>query len=576
MGEDPLTFPDAPRVELDRLLDELVERAREVLTTQSRLRALLKANQAVVEQLDLPLVLRRIVQVAVELVGAEYGALGVIASGGGGLEQFIHVGMTSEQADLIGHLPEGHGLLGALIDDPRPIRLNHIRDDTRSAGFPSHHPPMDSFLGAPVRVRNEVFGNLYLTNAKTGSFGPDDEQLLISLAGTAGLAIDNARLFAQTKRQEEWSAASAEITARLVDMGQQDAVELLVSKVLLLSDADFACFTMPTDDPSNLVIEAAQGSGIETLVGTLVSAAESIAGSVLESRQPRLMQDAGFDFTFREIVEPGPVMALPMVTSNRGKGVMLVGRTRGRPRFTPAELEMAADFAAQASVAMELAQARTDRARMERLEDRARIARDLHDHVIQQLFATGLELQSVIPGIPAGPVANTVIQSVANLDVAISQIRHAIFALSGSSTAEARGLRNRVLEVTNELAPALPRPPAVSFAGAVDVMVTGEMADDALAVVREALTNVVKHAAASHTTVSVAAVSDSVVIEVVDNGGGAPSSGRRSGLANLEKRAQRRGGKFTFVSRPDGTTLRWEVPIANEVASGRMAGVTPE
>lgn len=576
MGEDSLTFPDAPRVELDRLLDELVERAREVLTTQSRLRALLRANQAVVEQLDLPRVLRRIVQVAVELVGAEYGALGVIAPGGGGLEQFIHVGVTKEQAEIIGHLPEGHGLLGALIDDPRPIRLDRITDDPRSAGFPPHHPPMDSFIGVPVRVRSEVYGNLYLTNGSSGSFGPDDEQLLISLAGTAGLAIDNARLFARTKRQEEWSAASAQITARLLDMGQHDSVGLLVSKVLQLSDADFACVTLPTDDPSTLLIEAAQGSGIEALVGTLVSAAGSVAASVLEGRQPRLTEDAGSDSSFCGIVEPGPVMALPLVTSGRMKGAMLVGRTRGRPRFTSAELEMAADFAAQASVAMELARARTDRARMERLEDRARIARDLHDHVIQQLFATGLELQSVIPGIPAGPVADTVSQSVANLDVAISQIRHAIFALSGSGTGEARGLRNRVLEVTNELAPALPRPPTVNFAGAVDVMVTGEMADDAIAVVREALTNVVKHAAASYTTVSVAAVAESVVIEVVDNGGGAPPRGRRSGLTNLEQRAQRRGGQLTFDSRPGGTTLRWEVPIADAVASERMAGVTPE
>lgn len=572
MVEDSLTFPDAPRVELDRLLDELMTRAREVLTTQGRLRTLIRANQSVVEQLDLPVVLRRIVEVAVELVGAEYGALGVIAPGGGSLEQFIHVGMPSGQVDLIGHLPEGHGLLGTLIDDPRPIRIEHLADDPRSIGFPPHHPPMDSFLGVPVRVRGEVYGNLYLTNSSSGSFGPDDEQLVVSLAGTAGLAIDNARLFAQTKRQEAWSAASAEITARLLDLEQHDSVGLLVAKVLQLADADFASVMLPTEDSAQLVIEAAQGSGTEATVGTLVPFAGSIAGSVLEGKQPRLIENAASEHSLSSVVQPGPVMALPLVASGRAQGAMLVGRTTGRSPFTPAELELAADFAAQASVAMELARARADRARMELLEDRARIARDLHDHVIQQLFAAGLDLQSVIPGLPAGHVTDAVNQSIASLDTAISQIRHAIFALSGVS-GRAGGLRSRVIEVTNELATGLARAPTVNFQGAVDVLVTGDVADDALAVVREALTNIVKHASAHHAAVGISAVDDSIVIEVSDDGEGAGSADRRSGLANLEMRARRRGGQFTFDSRPGTTILRWEVPIVEAPAEAHTQEV---
>jgi len=564
MVEDSLTFPDAPRVQLDRLLDELVERAREVLTTQGRLRALIRANQMVVEQLDLPIVLRRIVEVAVDLVGAQYGALGVIAPGGG-LEQFIHVGMPPEQVELIGHLPQGHGLLGALIDDPRPIRLDHITDDQRSAGFPQHHPPMGSFLGVPVRVRDEVFGNLYLTNAKSGSFGADDEQLAISLAGTAGLAIDNARLFAQTKLQEAWAAAAAEITAVLPELEQRDSIGILVEKVLQISGADFVAVTLPTDDSDQLVIEAAQGSGAEALVGRVFPSPGTIAGSVFDSKQPRLVEDSRTVTGLQWELEPGPVMALPLLSSGRVHGVMVVGRKSGRIRFTRDELDMAADFAAQASIAMELGRRRADKVRMQLMEDRARIARDLHDHVIQQLFATGLELQGVIPGIPDA-LADTVSRSVANLDMAITQIRHAIFALSATAGPSA-SLRNQVIEVTNELTAWLPRAPTVNFSGPVDVLVTGEVADDALAVVREALTNVVKHASAHHATVNVVAVGDSVVVEVADDGAGTGPLERRSGLANLEMRANRHGGSFTFDSRPGATRVRWEVPITRTRAT---------
>jgi GAF domain-containing protein len=192
---DDLSFPDLPRGELDIAIEDLVSRARQVQVTQGRLRALLKASQAVAEHLELPVVLTKIVEAAVELVGARYGALGVI-SRSGGLEQFITVGMSDEEVAAIGEPPAGHGLLGAVIDDPIPIRLKHLGDDSRSEGFPPNHPAMESFLGVPVRVRDEVYGNLYLSNSDSGEFSAEDEQLVGNLAATAGFAIDNARLFA--------------------------------------------------------------------------------------------------------------------------------------------------------------------------------------------------------------------------------------------------------------------------------------------------------------------------------------------------------------------------------------------
>jgi GAF domain-containing protein len=201
-----LAFPDAPRSKLDHLLAELVDAAQDVLATQGRLRSLLNATRAVSGELDLPAVLRRIIEAAVDLVGARYGAIGVIAPDGS-LEQFIHVGMSDELVQQIGALPEGHGLLGALIEEQAPIRLEVLSQDPRSSGFPAHHPPMDSFLGVPIRVRAEVYGNIYLSESEAGSFSEEDQELLIALAGAAGAAIDHARLFDESRRRQEWAAA---------------------------------------------------------------------------------------------------------------------------------------------------------------------------------------------------------------------------------------------------------------------------------------------------------------------------------------------------------------------------------
>ncbi|WP_394768941.1 GAF domain-containing protein [Lacisediminihabitans sp.] len=560
--DDSLTFPDEPRAELDRALSELVDRAQEVLTTQGRLRALLRANQAVVAQLELPVVLRRIVESAVGLVGAQYGALGVIAPQGG-LEQFINVGMPPEQAKSIGHLPEGHGLLGALIDDPRPIRLRHLSEDSRSAGFPASHPSMDSFLGVPVRVRDEVYGNLYLTNQASGKFSKEDEELVTALAATAGFAIDNARLFAETRRRQAWAAASAEVTSALLSSERSDSISILVGRVLLLSEADLVCVVLPTDDPAKLAVGTARGVDEESLEGTLVDAEGSIAGSVLEGLHPRLVNDGDRD----EISLPsgarlGPVMALPLMVGSQAEGALIVARLHDSMSFSPADLEMAADFAGQASVAMELAKARATRQRMLLLEDRGRIARDLHDHVIQQLFATGLELQSLAGAIAPSPEADRVIQSVSSLDAAIAQIRTVIFALSSQSADRRDTVRHWIIDLANELAPGLARTPAVQFSGPVDLVVTDGLADDVIAVTREALTNSAKYAEAENTTVSLAATDGWVVLEIADDGvGGVSASPRRSGLANLEERALRRRGTFSLESDDTGTRVRWSVPF---------------
>ncbi len=565
MNDDTLSFPDEPRAQLDTVLGDLVERAREVMATQGRLRALLRANQAVVESLDLDEVLRRIVEAATELVGARYGALGVVAPNGS-LERFIHVGFTEDQVKAIGRLPQGHGLLGALIDDPRPIRLEHIRDDPRSSGFPAHHPAMEGFLGVPIRVRETVFGNLYLSNPEADGFSADDEQLVMSLAATAGYAIENARLFAETKRRQAWAAASAEVTAAMLSTEQEHSLAILLSRVRTLADADLVHLAVLTD--GEIEVALADGLDAELLTGRRFPTDETVAGRAFEGRQPLLVNDgSGSAVRTSDGRSFGPIMALPMLAAGEVEGVLVVSRLEGSAAFTPADLDMASDFAAQGRVALELIRARSNQQRMALLEDRTRIARDLHDHVIQQLFGTGLELQSLAGAAPDPVLSNRLMQSVGNLDVAIAQIRTAIFALTAPAGGGAT-IRHQLIDLANDISGAFGRVPSVGFAGPVDLVVTGTLADDVLAVAREGLTNVVKHSGASAASLHLRTEDDMIELVVTDDGHGMAESSRRSGVANLEERARARGGTMTIKTGTTGTRLTWAVPVPSEGERG--------
>ncbi|GAA0994717.1 sensor histidine kinase [Subtercola frigoramans] len=530
-----------------------------------KLRALAEATQSVVEELDLPVVLQRIVDAAVNLVGAQYGAVGVIAPHGG-LEQFIHVGMSPSAVQVIGHLPEGHGLLGALIDDPRPIRLSQLSDDPRSAGFPAHHPEMHSFLGVPIRVREAVYGNLYLTNQKSGEFTADDEELVLTLAATAGFAIENARLFSETRRRQAWAAASAEITAVLLSADHAVAISALLGRVQHLASAALACLITEHSDPSQLIVADATGEFAESLLHATFPVEDSLSAAVLHGRIPMATErKVSTAAAWSPVVHLlGPVMAVPLIAGGRSLGVILVARSIGDPSFTPADLEMAADFAGQASVTLELSAARADQQRMMVLEDRGRIARDLHDHVIQQLFATGLELQNVAGSLPPGRASERVNSVISSLDAAISQIRTVIFALAPPRSDLQLTVRHQIIDLATEFAPGLMRPPSVSFAGPVDLVAVGGLADDVLAVIRESLANVAKHSQAEQASVAVSVWQGSLVVEVVDDGVGFSDSGRRSGIANLEQRATLRGGTFSVSSGTDGTRMLWSVPFTDE------------
>jgi signal transduction histidine kinase len=561
-----LSFPDGPKLDLDALIDQLVERARGVQRAQGRLRGLLRANEMVTGDLGLETVLRHIIQAACELAGARYGALGVIAHDGG-LEQFIHVGMDVETVALIGQLPEGKGLLGALITDPRPIQLEHITDDPRSSGFPANHPPMESFLGVPVRVRGEVFGNLYLTESLTGQFTAEDEELVRSLAVTAGTAISNARLYNESTLQQRWLSASAEIGAQLLASSGEDPLRMIARRASEITEADLVTVVLLTGDGSEVMVEVAVGPGAEGLLGETFPLAKILAGKAITDKAPLLLRSAAEIPDRRShlaaVIEPGPLMVIPLVGTGQAVGALTIARAIGRPAFSSADLGMAAGFANHASIAIELAAARSDQQRVVLLEDRDRIARDLHDHVIQQLFAIGMSLEGVAAMVGSNDAAvQKLHERVADIDRTIRQIRTSIFELRGPLGGGPDGIRSRLLEIASDVTTMLGFAPGVAFSGPVDLVLTGGLADDVAACLREALTNVAKHARATSVSVDITVAANEVTVGVSDNGVGVGPSPRSSGIANLRIRAEQRNGTFELVARPSGgTQLIWKAPI---------------
>ena len=561
--ERMLPFTDEPRSELERTIEELVDRAHRVLSTQGRLRNLLQANRAVVEQLDLEQVLRKIVDAAVSLVDAGYGALGVIAPDGH-LEKFVHVGIPDAESAAIGHLPEGHGILGAVIETGAPIRLENLDHDPRSTGFPAHHPAMHSFLGVPIRVRDEVYGNLYLTNRASGPFTREDEELVTALAATAGIAIENARLFDESRRRQRWSAALADVTGALLSGESDDLLDVVAEGIASVIDADLVCVIIPAADPGRLRVDIARGRGAAQLQGRDFARSGTLAARALDTGSVASSDGDAADAMYAGQPRSGPTVALPLSAFGHALGVLTVTRAEASARFSESELGMAADFASQASVAIELARARADRSKWELVDERNRIARDLHDHVIQRLFASGMTLQSAAATLPE-PARSVIGEQVGMIDTAIAEIRTAIFTLTSHSRPGTPTLRHRVFDVVVDVSPALAATPHLTFGGPVDLLVSPDLADDVVGVVREALTNIARHASAPSSVVDITVSDDNLTISVTDDGDGIdPDHSRSSGLANLAERASQRGGHFSVAPGVGGgTRLEWSVPLGD-------------
>ncbi len=565
--------PLLPQLRLDDLLAELQVRLAAVVKTRDRVHALLEAVVAVGNNLELEVVLRQIVEAAVTLVDARYGALGVIGEGGR-LAEFIPMGLDEEQIARIHHWPEGRGLLGELISNPRPLRLPEMSAHPRSLGFPEGHPPMKTFLGAPVRIRDEVFGDLYLTEKQGGAeFDEEDEAVLVALGAAAGVAIGNARLYEEARRQQRWLRASGDVTQRLLSETETDEVLALVTgQALEISGADLVVLALPVGNGTQLVIEHAAGEGAAEAIGLVLPVAGSASGIVLSSGKPLSLDDFGGDpraaAVAREHLHLGPAVVVPLGAPGNVRGILTAGRRPGSMPLAPPAVEMLASFAAQAGVGLELAAHRRDAQRFAVFEDRDRIARDLHDLVIQRLYATGMSLEGVSARMGESDNGRRVSSAVDALDETIKEIRSAIFSLHSRPAPDQAGLRARILQVVDEAVGPLGFAPGLRMSGRVDADVPADAAEHLLGALREALSNAARHARASKVDVTVQAGPELILL-VRDNGTGLKDTGRRSGLANLAERAGLLGGTLRFGPADGGATeLEWRVPLQRSWPAG--------
>jgi signal transduction histidine kinase len=548
------------QLHLRELLIEVRDRVEQIVEGRDRLDGLLDAMLVVTSGLELDETLRTIVHSAIDLVDARYGALGVRGNDHE-LAEFIYEGIDEQTRETIGLLPEGRGVLGVLVDDPKPIRLKNISHHPASVGFPPNHPPMQTFLGVPIRIRDRVFGNLYLTE-KTGDqpFSEDDALLVQALAAAAGIAIDNARLYEKSKIRQAWIEATRDIGTEMLSGADPARVfELVADESRKLSSAESTFVAVPLDvempavEVDELVVVATAGE-CSGLASQAIPICGTSIGEAFVAGTPASLERFDLDITG----PCGPALIIPLRATNMIAGVLVALRSAGAQQFSAEQFDMMSSFANQAALAWQLATTQGQMRELGILTDRDRIARDLHDHVIQRLFAVGLALQGTVPRARSAEVQQRITDSVDALHEVIQEIRTAIFDLHGSLAGLPR-LRHRLDAAVAQFANPEIRT-TVQYKGPLSA-IGAELADHAEAVVREAVSNAVRHADASTLGVTVA-VDDNLSIEVVDNGRGICSDITRSGLANLRKRAEDSGGGFTIENCVGGgTVLRWWAPL---------------
>jgi signal transduction histidine kinase len=563
-GEPPsLGLSPLSRVRLDELLQEMLDRVSQVVASRERLRALLDAVVGIGSDLDLRSTLQRIVEAACALVGARYGALGVIGPDRRGLSDFITHGIDPATHAAIGDLPRGRGVLGLLITDPQPVRMPDITQHPRSYGFPPNHPPMHSFLGVPVRTRDQIFGNLYLAEKQDAdTFSDDDEEIVIALAAAAGVAIDNARLFALAQRRERWLSAAAEITAVLLGtVRRTEALRLIARRAREAAAAELVLVLLYDEENTRYTIEVADSTDprCADLAGKLLP----IDGTEAErfgTEKYRVIEDLRTAVEWPGLVPDGPALAAPLSGPDTLHGVLIVAQGHAHPGHDD-DAALLSIFAGQAALALERARAQDERELLAVLEDRERIARDLHDVVIQRLFATGMHLQGITPHALRPEAAARINTAVDDLDATIRDIRRSIFELRAPAGTT---LRTEISSAVDSATTTLGFRPTLDIAGPVDSAVPDDVVPELIAVLREALSNVARHAHATTARVSLSVAHGHLSLTVEDNGIGIDPAQARGGLINMGERAHDMSGTFEVGPTENGigTHLIWRVPLA--------------
>lgn len=522
-------------------------------------RATVGVGPGAVSDADPRTVLHRIVQAARELSEARYGAVSVVGPNGAMVDLIVD-GLSDAEVERIGALPHGRGVLGTLIRNPRPLRIRRIDDHPDAAGFPEHHPRMTSFLGVPITFHDRVFGILYLTDKQTApEFSESDERAVATLGSAAGVAIENARLFVLSQRRGRWLEASADITRMLLERADRDsALRAVAKRARELSGSATIGVLLAATEGADLVVQEVDGEAAEDLRGRVVASDAPGLARVLTDGLPTTVD--AVSTVLGSLGAAGrlgskPALLVPFRSRTQATGALLL--VEPSPTPTREDEYLLQTFADQAAIALDLARARIDGETVVLLEERDRIARELHDVVIQRLFATGLMLQGAQRVTDEPEARERIETAVDELDLTIQDLRSAIFELHRHAPSS---LRAELAQLVSDYTDVLGFPPRLSTRGPLDTAVGEQLRAHILAVVRETLSNVAKHAEATRVEVAVT-VGDDVTIQVADDGGGIDPTATQSGLRNLRKRARSLGGMLRIDGgQPHGTIVTWRVP----------------
>ncbi|MBV8347793.1 MAG: GAF domain-containing sensor histidine kinase [Mycolicibacterium sp.] len=543
----------------------------ELVAARHQMGQLLQLAVEIGSDLELDAVLHRIITSAMSMTGARYGALGVWGQDGT-LASFVHTGVDPETVRRIGRLPAGKGVLGLLLNRAEPLRLDDLTEHPAAVGFPEHHPPMRAFLGVPITIRGNVYGSLYVADDRSGRlFTEADEVTARALASAAAVAINNARLFERVRVSAEWTEASREITTALLsgDPHVGQPLKLIVERARRLTEAEQAILLVPDDGElpaeqvDTLVVRAAVGLYADAVLGQRVPVEGSTTGGVFRSATPLITESFRHPIQAFTDVGQRPAVVMPLCSNNTVLGVIAVARNAEQPPFDTGYLGLISNFADHAAIALTLASARESEQELSVLSDRERIAHNLHDQVIQRLFAVGMDLQGTIARSHSPPTVQRLTQTVDDVQDIINEIRTTIFNLQRRAGL-ADGFRQRVQDAVADLTRNADIVTTLRLFGPL-IVVGAECSDHAEAVLVEAISNAVRHSGATSLTVEVS-VGDQLTLDIIDNGRGIPADNqRRSGLANMARRAEQIGGTCHITSPPDGGThIHWTAPLIDQ------------
>ncbi|CQD15126.1 two-component sensor histidine kinase [Mycobacterium lentiflavum] len=553
------------------LVSRMHQQLDELLASRDQMERLLQVIVEIGSDLDdLDATLRRVVVAARKLTSAPYGAL-AIRDRDGMLISFVHEGIDVDHTRRIGHLPVGKGVLSLSLFDTPALRLDDLTQHPAAVGFPEHHPAMQAFLGVPITIRGKIFGNLYLTHDEPGClFSESDEMAARALAFAAAVAIDNAQLFERERTAAKWMAASREITTALLSTvgPSRTPLQIIAEKACALTEAEQAIVLVPDDEElpideiDTLVISAAVGLNASEVIGQRIPVDASTSGAVFRSGEPLITEALSYPIQAFTDVGQRSAILMPLRAHDQVAGVIVVARGSQRQPFDDTYLDLVSDFATHAAIALMLAAGRENTRQLTLVAERERIAHDLHDHVIQRLFAAGMDLQGTVARVRSTEVADRLNRTLDDLQTIIEEIRTTIFQLK-SPAGNGGGFRNRIQRAVADLTEGRDIVTTVRMHGPMTA-IGGDLADHAEAVTAEAVSNAVRHSGASRLTIEVH-VGDMLTIDIVDNGCGIPvDNPRRSGLANMLYRAEQVGGRCEISNAPGGgTRVCWTAPLTD-------------